>query len=78
MVYNPTEFIQRSVDEVIKTLWEALLLVIIVVILFLQTWRAAIVPIAAIPVSLIGTFFVMQAFGFSLNNLSLFGIVLAI
>lgn len=78
VVYNPTEFIQRSIDEVIKTLWEALALVVIVVILFLQTWRAAIIPIAAIPVSLIGTFFVMAAFGFSLNNLSLFGLVLAI
>lgn len=78
VVYNPTEFIQRSVDEVIQTLFEALVLVVIVVILFLQTWRAAIIPIAAIPVSLIGTFFVMTAFGFSLNNLSLFGLVLAI
>lgn len=78
VVYNPTEFIQRSVDEVIKTLWEALLLVVLVVILFLQSWRAAIIPIVAIPVSLIGTFFVMMAFGFSLNNLSLFGLVLAI
>ena len=78
VVYNPTEFIQRSVDEVIKTLWEALALVVIVVIVFLQTWRAAIIPIAAIPVSLISTFFIMSAFGFSLNNLSLFGLVLAI
>ena len=78
VVYNPTEFIQESVNEVIKTLFEAVLLVVIVVIVFLQTWRAAIIPIAAIPVSLIGTFFVMAAFGFSLNNLSLFGLVLAI
>ncbi len=78
VVYNPTEFIQRSVDEVIKTLWEALILVVLVVIVFLQSWRAAIIPIVAIPVSLIGTFLIMTAFGFSLNNLSLFGLVLAV
>ncbi len=78
VVYNTTEFIQESVNEVIKTLFEAALLVVIVIILFLQTWRAAIIPIVAIPVSLIGTFFVMAAFGFSLNNLTLFGLVLAI
>jgi hydrophobic/amphiphilic exporter-1 (mainly G- bacteria), HAE1 family len=78
VVYDTTEFIQQSVDEVKKTLFEALVLVVIVIILFLQTWRAAIIPIVAIPVSLIGTFFVMTAFGFSLNNLTLFGLVLAI
>jgi len=78
VVYNPTAFIQRSIDAVITTFWEALLLVVLVVIIFLQSWRAAIIPIAAIPVSLIGTFFVMTAFGFSLNNLTLFGLVLAI
>jgi hydrophobe/amphiphile efflux-1 (HAE1) family protein len=78
VAYNTTEFISQSVDEVIKTLFEAALLVVIVIILFLQTWRAAIIPIVAIPVSLIGTFFVMKAFGFSLNNLTLFGLVLAI
>ena len=78
VVYNTTEFIQQSVDEVIKTLFEALVLVVIVIILFLQSWRAAIIPIVAIPVSLIGTFFIMTAFGFSLNNLTLFGLVLAI
>jgi len=78
VAYNTTEFIQQSVDEVIKTLFEAVLLVVIVIILFLQSWRAAIIPIVAIPVSLIGTFFVMAAFGFSLNNLTLFGLVLAI
>jgi hydrophobe/amphiphile efflux-1 (HAE1) family protein len=78
VAYNTTEFIQQSVDEVIKTLFEAGVLVVIVIILFLQSWRAAIIPIAAIPVSLIGTFFVMQAFSFSLNNLTLFGLVLAI
>jgi HAE1 family hydrophobic/amphiphilic exporter-1 len=78
VVYNTTDFIQQSVDEVIKTLFEAVALVVIVIILFLQTWRAAIIPVVAIPVSLIGTFFVMTAFGFSLNNLTLFGLVLAI
>jgi multidrug efflux pump len=78
VAYDTTGFIRASVDEVIKTLFEAALLVVIVIILFLQTWRAAIIPIVAIPVSLIGTFFVMQAFGFSLNNLTLFGLVLAI
>ena len=78
IVYNPTEFIGESVREVIKTIWEAVILVVIVVILFLQTWRASIIPIIAIPVSLIGTFLALAAFGFSLNNLSLFGLVLAI
>ena len=78
VVYNTTEFIQQSVDEVIRTLFEAVALVVLVIILFLQTWRAAIIPIVAIPVSLIGTFFVMATFGFSLNNLTLFGLVLAI
>ncbi|MGD9536369.1 MAG: efflux RND transporter permease subunit [Alphaproteobacteria bacterium] len=78
IVYNPTEFIAQSVDEVIKTIFEAVGLVIIVVILFLQTWRASIIPIVAIPISLIGTFAVLEAFGFSLNSLSLFGLVLAV
>src|SRR5260370_5492327 len=78
IVYNPTEFIAESVREVIKTIFEAVILVVIVVILFLQTWRPSIIPIIAIPVSLIGTFAVLAAFGFSLNNLSLFGLVLAI
>src|SRR5262249_43427149 len=78
IVYNPTQFIAESVHEVIKTIYEAVGLVVIVVILFLQTWRASVVPIVAIPVSLIGTFFVLSAFGFSLNNLSLFGLGLAI
>ena len=78
IVYNPTEFIQQSVDAVIETIGEAIILVVLVVILFLQTWRAAVIPIVAIPVSLIGTFFFMAMFGFSLNNLSLFGLVLAI
>src|SRR5262249_39981085 len=78
VAYDTTGFIRASVDEVIKTLFEAAILVVIVIVLFLQTWRAAIIPIVAIPVSLVGTFFVMQAFGFSLNNLTLFGLVLAI
>jgi HAE1 family hydrophobic/amphiphilic exporter-1 len=78
VVYNPTEFIQQSVDEVVHTLLEAVVLVVLVVILFLQTWRAAIIPVAAIPVSLIGSFAVMKAAGLSFNTLSLFGLVLAI
>jgi len=76
--YNPTQFIEQSVDAVVHTILEAIVLVVLVVIVFLQTWRAAIIPILAIPISLIGTFFVMTLFGFSLNNLSLFGLVLAI
>jgi hydrophobe/amphiphile efflux-1 (HAE1) family protein len=78
IAYNPTQFIQQSVDAVEETILEAVILVVLVVILFLQTWRAAIIPLIAIPISLIGTFFFMAAFGFSLNNLSLFGLVLAI
>jgi HAE1 family hydrophobic/amphiphilic exporter-1 len=76
--YNPTEFIQQSVDAVVDTIFEAVVLVVLVVILFLQTWRASLIPIIAIPISLVGTFAVLAAFGFSLNNLSLFGLVLAI
>ncbi len=78
IVYNPTEFIAQSVTEVEKTIYEAVLLVVVVVILFLQTWRASVIPIVAIPVSLIGTFSIISAAGFSLNNLSLFGLVLAV
>src|SRR5579885_1652090 len=78
IVYNPTQFIQQSVEAVEGTIGEAIVLVVLVVVLFLQTWRAAIIPIVAIPVSLIGTFFVMGLFGFSLNNLTLFGLVLAV
>ncbi len=78
IIYNPTEFIQQSVNAVLETIGEAIILVVLVVVLFLQTWRAALIPIVAIPVSLIGTFFFMAMFGFSLNNLSLFGLVLAI
>jgi hydrophobe/amphiphile efflux-1 (HAE1) family protein len=75
---DPTEFIQASIDEVMKTLFEAVLLVTLVVIVFLQKWRAAIIPVLAIPVSLIGTAIVLVGVGYSLNNLSLFGLVLAI
>ncbi len=78
IVYNPTQFIQESVNAVVETIGEAIVLVVLVVIVFLQTWRAAIIPLVAIPVSLVGTFFFMSAFGFTLNNLSLFGLVLAI
>ncbi|MCB1526992.1 MAG: multidrug efflux RND transporter permease subunit [Hyphomicrobiaceae bacterium] len=78
IVYNPTQFIEESIVAVEHTVYEAVLLVVIVIIVFLQTWRAAIIPIIAIPVSLIGTFAVMAALGFSLNNLTLFGLVLAI
>ena len=76
--YNPTEFIAQSVHELIKTIYEAMLLVVIVVLVFLQGWRPAIIPIIAIPVSLVGTFAVMAALGFSINNLTLFGLVLAV
>ncbi|HLP75364.1 MAG TPA: efflux RND transporter permease subunit, partial [Candidatus Paceibacterota bacterium] len=78
VVYDPTVFVRHSIEAVIHTLAEAILLVVIVVILFLQTWRASIIPLAAVPVSLVGTFAAMLAFGFSINNLSLFGLVLAI
>jgi len=78
IVYNPTDFVAESVRAVYTTIFEAIALVILVIIVFLQSWRAALIPIIAIPVSLIGTFAVMSAFGFSLNNLSLFGLVLAI
>ncbi|MEO1192580.1 MAG: multidrug efflux RND transporter permease subunit [Pseudomonadota bacterium] len=78
VVYNPTEFIAESISELIKTIFEAVALVVLVVLVFLQTWRASVIPIVAIPVSLIGTFAVMAAFGFSINNLTLFGLVLAV
>ena len=78
IVYNPTEFIGQSVNEVIHTLFEAVLLVVLVVLAFLQTWRAAIIPVIAIPISLIGCFVLMSAAGITFNNLSLFGLVLAI
>ena len=78
IVYNPTEFIEQSIAELYGTILEAVMLVVVVVLLFLQTWRATIIPLVAIPVSLIGTFAVMQALGFSINMLTLFGLVLAV
>lgn len=78
IVYDPTVFVRGSIDAVIATLLEAILLVVLVVVLFLQTWRASIIPLVAVPVSLIGTFAVMQWLGVSINTLSLFGMVLAI
>ena len=78
IVYDPTVSVRESIHEVQKTLFEAIALVVLVVLVFLQTWRAAIIPLIAIPVSLIGTFAAMKAFGFSINNISLFGLVLAI
>jgi hydrophobe/amphiphile efflux-1 (HAE1) family protein/NodT family efflux transporter outer membrane factor (OMF) lipoprotein len=78
VVYDPTIFVRHSIEAVVHTLLEAILLVVIVVIIFLQTWRASIIPLVAVPVSLVGTFGVMLALGFSINNLSLFGLVLAI
>jgi len=78
IVYDPTVFVRGSIHAVVHTLIEAILLVVLVVIIFLQTWRASIIPLIAVPVSLIGTFAVMHLFGFSLNALSLFGLVLAI
>ncbi|QDT78000.1 Efflux pump membrane transporter BepE [Gimesia maris] len=78
VIYNPTAFVEESIDEVFSTLWQAGLLVTLTVFVFLQNWRSTIVPTIAIPISLVGTFAVMHAIGFSLNNLSLFGLVLAI
>src|SRR6266487_3772491 len=78
VIYDTTLFARESIVAVVHTLFEAVLLVVLVVIVFLQSWRASIIPMLAVPVSLIGTFAVMKVFGFSLNNLSLFGIVLAI
>ena len=76
--YNPTEYVQDSVNEVERTLIEAIILVVLVIVVFLQTWRAAIIPIIAIPVALIGTFAAQLALGFSINTLSLFALVLAV
>ncbi|HZE42464.1 MAG TPA: efflux RND transporter permease subunit, partial [Steroidobacteraceae bacterium] len=78
IVYDPTVFVRGSIHAVVHTLIEAILLVVLVVIVFLQTWRASVIPLIAVPVSLVGTFAVMHLFGFSLNALSLFGLVLAI
>jgi multidrug efflux pump len=78
IVYDPTVFVKGSIHAVIKTLLEAIALVVLVVILFLQTWRASLIPLLAVPVSIVGTFALMHFFGFSINALSLFGLVLAI
>ncbi|HZC97417.1 MAG TPA: efflux RND transporter permease subunit, partial [Bradyrhizobium sp.] len=78
IVYDPNVFIAKSIKEVVVTIFVAILLVVGVVFLFLQSWRATIIPVVAIPVSLVGTFTVLTAFGISLNNLSLFGLVLAV
>jgi hydrophobe/amphiphile efflux-1 (HAE1) family protein len=78
IVYDPTIFVRDSIKAVIHTLLEALAMVVLVVIVFLQTWRASVIPLLAVPVSIVGTFAVMHVFGFSINALSLFGLVLAI
>ncbi|MDQ0027043.1 multidrug efflux pump [Variovorax paradoxus] len=78
IAYDPTQFVRASIESVIHTLLEAIMLVVLVVILFLQTWRASIIPLLAVPVSVIGTFAVLHVLGFSINALSLFGLVLAI
>jgi multidrug efflux pump len=78
IAYDPTQFVRASINSVITTLFEAILLVVLVVILFLQTWRASIIPLLAVPVSVVGTFAVLHLLGFSINALSLFGLVLAI
>src|SRR5688572_201954 len=78
IVYDPTMNVRDGIREVVLTLFEAILLVVIVVVLFLQTWRASIIPLVAVPVSVVGTFAIMLAFGFSINTLSLFGLVLSI
>jgi hydrophobe/amphiphile efflux-1 (HAE1) family protein len=78
ILYDPTQFVRQSIEAVLHTLLEAIALVVLVVILFLQTWRASLIPLIAVPVSAIGTFAVLLAFGFSINTLSLFGLVLAI
>jgi multidrug efflux pump len=78
IVYDPTRFVQTSIEKVITTLIEAVLLVVLVVIIFLQTWRASIIPLLAVPVSIVGTFAALSLLGFSINTLTLFGLVLAI
>ncbi|MGH8666180.1 MAG: efflux RND transporter permease subunit, partial [Burkholderiales bacterium] len=78
IVYDPTQFVRASIQAVVETLLEATALVVLVVILFLQTWRASIIPLVAVPVSIVGTFSLLYAFGFSINALTLFGLVLAI
>jgi multidrug efflux pump len=78
VIYDPTQFVRTGIEKVISTLLEAVLLVVLVVIIFLQSWRASLIPLIAVPVSIVGTFAVMHVFGFSINNLTLFGLVLAI
>ncbi|KQW46598.1 MULTISPECIES: efflux RND transporter permease subunit [unclassified Roseateles] len=78
IVYDPTRFVQTSISKVVSTLFEAVGLVVLVVIIFLQTWRASIIPLVAVPVSIVGTFSVLLLLGFSINTLTLFGLVLAI
>ena len=78
IVYDPTQFVRASIKAVVHTLLEAIALVVLVVIIFLQTWRASIIPLLAVPVSIVGTFSLMLGFGYSINALSLFGMVLAI
>jgi multidrug efflux pump len=78
IVFDPTDYVRTSVNEVVKTLFEAILLVFVVVLVFLQSWRAALIPMVAVPVSLVGTLAAMFALGYSINNLTLFGMVLAI
>ena len=77
-IYDPTTFVGQSIHEVIKTIFIAILLVVGVVFLFLQTWRATIIPVVAIPISLVGTFTILSALGISINNLSMFGLILAV
>ncbi|MGI9709171.1 efflux RND transporter permease subunit [Serratia marcescens] len=78
IAYDPTVFVQASLESVVTTLLEAILLVVIVVVVFLRSWRASLIPLLAVPVSLVGTFAIMHLMGFSLNTLSLFGLVLSI
>ena len=78
VVYDTTPFIRESVSEVFNTLRDAVILVAVVVLVFLQNWRATLIPLVAVPVAIVGTFAIMAALGYSLNNLSLFGLVLAI
>ena len=78
IVYDPTTNVRDGIHEVVKTLFEAILLVVLVVVLFLQTWRASVIPLVAVPISIVGTFAILLGFGFSINTLSLFGLVLAI
>ena len=78
IVYDPTRFVQTSIEKVVGTLLEAVFLVVLVVIIFLQTWRASIIPLLAVPISIVGTFAFLQLLGYSINTLTLFGLVLAI